>query len=126
MPPRNLVREIIVGLVLLDRSTESGTGLNAGVSGIRNRAERVHRLKIPVTQVAVDVAVEIIRSRARDDVDHPARGAAIFGAVTIGDDLEFLHRLLRNGGAHAVGGVVGGVGAIDIHQVRARALAAHV
>ena len=56
----------------------------------------------------------------------PPGGAAIFGGVTVGDDLEFLHRLLRDGGAHAVDGIVGGVGAIDVDQVGTGALAAHV
>jgi hypothetical protein len=70
--------------------------------------------------------VEVVRSGAGDDVDHAAGGASVFGGVAVGDDLEFLHRFLRDGGAHAVGGIVGGVGAIDVDQVGTGALAAHV
>ena len=56
----------------------------------------------------------------------PPAGAAVFGGVVVGDDLEFLHGFLGDGGAHAVGGIVGGIGAVNIDQIGAGALAAHV
>src|SRR5713101_3708692 len=126
MPPRGFIGEVIVRLVLLNRSAESQASLYACVCRIGSCAEGIHRLKSAIAQVSVNVAVEIVRSGAGDDVDHAARGAAIFGGVTVGDDLELLHRLLRDGGAHAVDGIVGGVGAIDVDQVGTAALAAHI
>ena len=62
MPPRNFVRKIVIRLILLDRSAERCASLHSCVGRIRNRAEWVHCLEIPVAQVAVDVAVEVVRS----------------------------------------------------------------
>ena len=126
MAARDFVREVVKSLVLLDRPAKRRSSLHPRVSRIGNRAERIHRLKIPVAQISVDVAVKIIRSGAGDDIHHAARRSAILRRVTVGDDLELLHRFLRNGGANAVGGIVGGVGAVHVHQVRTGALAAHV
>ena len=77
MPPRNFVGKIVIGFVFLDRPAESRARLHPRVSRIGNRAERIHRLKIPVAQVAEHVAVKFIRSRACDDVHHSAGGTAI-------------------------------------------------
>ena len=125
MAPGNFIGKVIVGLVFLDRAAEGCAGLHAGVGRIGGGAEGVDSLKFAIAQVSVNVAVEVVRSGAGDDVDHATRGASIFGGVTVADDLEFLYRLLRDGGADAVGGIVGGVGAIDVDQVGPCALSAH-
>ena len=72
VPSRNLIRKVVISFVLLDRTTECRAGLYARVGGIRDRAEGVHGLKVPVAQKAEHVAVKIIRSRASDDVYHAA------------------------------------------------------
>src|ERR1700686_1281255 len=126
MPPRGFIGEVIVRLVLLDRSAESQASLYPCVCRIGRCAKGVDGLEIAIAEVSVDVAVEVVRSGAGDDVDDAARGASVFGGVTVGDDLEFLYRLLRDGGAHAVDGIVGGVGAIDVDEVGTGALSADV
>src|SRR5208282_3587266 len=105
---------------------EGCASLHARVGRIGRGAEGVDGLEIAITQVSEDVTVEIVRSGTGDDVDDSTGGAAVFGGVIVGDDLELLHRFLRDGGAHSVGGIVGGIGAIDIDQIGASALAAHV
>src|SRR5260370_30966828 len=107
VPPSDFVSEVKVSLVLLDRSTESGSALHTRVRWIRDRAERIHRLEVAIAQEAEDVPVKIIRPRARDAVHHAAGGAAIFRGVTVGDDLKLLHRFLGNGRAHAIDGIIG-------------------
>ena len=126
MAAGDFIGKVIVRFVFLDRAAECDARLHAGVGRIGRGAEGIDGLEIAVAQVSVNVAVKIVRAGAGDDVDHSARGAAIFGGVAVGDDLELLHGLLRNGGAHAVGGIVGGIGAVDIDQVGTAALAAHV
>src|ERR1017187_2578678 len=122
----DFVGKVIVGLIFLNRPTEGHASLHASVGGIGRSAEGIDGLEIAITQISIDVAVKVVGSGAGDDVDYAARGAAVFGGVVVGDDLEFLHGFLRDGGAHAVGGVVGGVGAVDIDQIGTGALAAHV
>ena len=107
MPPRNLVRKVVITPVRFDRSAEGNTALHTRIRGFGTRRllanrKRVHRLEIPIAQVAKNVTVKVIRPRPRDDVHDPAGGAAVFRSVTVGDDLEFLHRLLRDGRAHAI------------------------
>src|SRR6202040_2254400 len=126
MPPRSFISEVIIRFVLLDGAPESYASLHASVSRIGRCAEGVDGLEIAIAEVSVDVAVEVVRSGASDDVDHAARGASIFGGITVGDDLEFLHRFLGDGGAHAVDSIVGGVGAVDVDGVGTAALAADV
>src|SRR5580692_9793894 len=126
MPPGNFVGKVVIRFVFLDRSAESCSCLHARVGGVRNRAERVYRLEVTVAQVAEDVAMKVIRSGTGNDVHHSAGSAAIFRRVSVGDDLKFLNRLLRNGRAHAVGRVVGGIGAIHVHQIGTAALSAYV
>ena len=63
---------------------------------------------------------------AGNDVYHAARGASIFGGVTVGDDLEFLHGLLRHRRADAVHRIVDRIGSIDVDQIGASPLSAHV
>ena len=67
-----------------------------------------------------------VGSGPRDNVYDSPRGPAVFRSVTVRHDLEFLHCLLRNSGAHAVYRSIRGVRAVDVHQVGARALAADV
>ncbi len=126
MPSCDFIREIVISLIFLDRAAKGRSCLHPRVGRIGNRAEWIHRLKIPIAQIAVNVAMKIIRSGASDDVHHTARCSAVFRRVTVGDDLEFLHCLLRNRGANPVGRVVGGVGAIHVDQVGAGPLPAHV
>jgi len=110
----DFIGKVIVRLVFLNRSAESCASLHPSVGRIRRGAEGVDGLEIAIAEVSVDIAVKIVRAGAGDDVDDATGGAAVFGGVVVGDDLEFLHGLLRDGGAHAVGGIVGGVGAIDV------------
>jgi len=117
MPSCNLVGKIKIRLVLLNRTTERHAGLHSRVSRVGHRAERIYRLEIPVSQITVDVSVKIVRSRTGDDVHHSTGGAAILRGIIVGNDLKFLHRLLRHGRAHAVGRIVRGIGSIDIYQV---------
>ena len=126
VPSRDFVGKVIKRLVFLDRPAKCGSRLHPRVGRIGHRAERIHRLKVPVPQISVDVAVKVIRPGAGNDVDHAARCSAIFRRVAIGDDLEFLHRLLRNRGANAVGRIVGGIGSVHVHQVGSGPLPAHV
>ena len=107
-------------------SAEGNAGLYARIRGIRHGAKGIHRLEVSIAKKAEDIAVKAIGTGAGDDVDDAAGGAAVFRGVVVGDDLKFLHVLLGNSGADAVDGVVGGVGAVDIHQIRTRTLAAHV
>ena len=131
MPPRHFIGKEIVRLIFLNRSAERCASLHPGIGRVGTRrieahSERIDGLKIAIAQISVGVAVEVVRSGAGDNVDHAAGGAAIFGGVAVADDLEFLYVFLRNRGAHAIGGVVGSVGAIDVDQVGTGALAAHV
>ena len=64
--------------------------------------------------------MKLIGSGTGNDVNHAPGGLPIFRRVTVGNDLEFLHRFLRNGRADPVGRIVNRIGAIHIHQVRAR------
>src|SRR5437660_10794949 len=126
MAAGDFIREVVVGLVLLDGSAKCGAGLQAGVGRILHGAERIYGLKIPVPEVAEDIAMKCVRTGAGDDVDYAAGGTAIFGSVSVGDDLKFLHGFLRNRRANAVHGIVGSIGAIHVHQVGSAALSAHV
>ncbi len=126
VPPRNFVRKIKIGFIFLDRPAKRRARLHARVSRIWHSAEGIHRLKITVAQISKHVAVKIVRSRARDDVHHPAGSAAILRRVVVGDDLKFLHRLLRHRRANSVYAVIGRVGAVHVHQIRARPLPADV
>src|ERR1700683_1690361 len=107
MPTSDFVSEIEICLVLLDGAAKRSAGLHPRVRRIRQRAEWIHRLKIPVAQESEDVAMKIVGARSRNDVDDTSRSAAIFRRVTIGNDLEFLHRFLRHGRTYAVRGIVG-------------------
>ena len=77
-------------------------------------------------QEAEDVAVELIRAASGHDIDDAAGGAAELGHVVADDELELLHRFLRDGGANTVHRVIPGVGAVHRDLVRAGALAAEV
>src|SRR5207245_2752581 len=114
------------GSVFFERSAKSRAGLNPRIGGIRNRAERVHRLKVTVANISESRAVKSVGPGAGNDVYHAARGASIFCGITVGDDLEFLHGLLRHRRANAVHGIVDRIGAIDIYQIGASPLSAHV
>src|SRR6266853_1404625 len=126
MPPRGFIGEVVIRFVLLDGAPESYASLHAGVSRIGCCAEGVDGLEVAIAEVSIDVAVEVVRSGAGNDVDDAARGASVFGGITVGDDLEFLYRFLRDGGAHAVDSVVSGVGAVDVDEVGTAALSADV
>src|SRR5260370_36987214 len=90
VPPSDFVSEVKVSLVLLDRSTESGSTLHTRVCWIRDRAERVHGLEVAIAQEAEDVPVEIVGAGGREDVDHSTCRACIVRGLTVVDDLEFL------------------------------------
>src|SRR6202035_3820769 len=79
-----------------------------------------------IPQEAEYIAVKVIRSGAGDDVDHASCRLPIFRRIAVGDDLKFLHRLLRDRRANAIGRIVDRIGAVNVHQVRTRALAAYV
>src|SRR3954454_3593690 len=120
------IGEIVVSLVFLDRTAERRARLYAGVSRIGDVAERIGGLEVAVADVPIHIAVKCVRSGAGDDVDDAARGASVLGGIAVGQDLEFLHCFLRHGGANTVDGVVDGIGTIDVHQVGAGTLSAHV
>src|SRR5690242_16951061 len=126
MTARYFVREIIKSLVFLESSAKSRAGLNTGICGVRNRAEGVHRLERAVAQVAENISLETVVAGASHNIDHATRGAAVFRGVAVGNDLELLHCLLGDRRAYAVDGIVGGVGAIHVNEIRTSALAAHV
>ena len=94
MPSRNLIREVIKSLVLLQSAAEGDPGLHARVCGILYRAERIHRLKVSISQISIYIAVKLVRPRARDDVDHPTRSASVLGGVVIPEHLDLAHRVL--------------------------------
>src|ERR1700687_6027595 len=102
MPPCGFISEVIVRFVLLDMSAECSASLHPRIRGIARCAEGVDGLEFAIAEVSVDIAVEVVRSGAGNNVNNAAGGAAIFGGVTVGDDLEFLHRFLRHGGADAL------------------------
>ncbi len=95
MPSRSFVREVVISLILLDRPAKSYASLYASVSRIRNRTERVDGLELAIAEKAEDVAVELVRAGAGDDVDYASGGASIFRFVVVSDDLEFLPTLTR-------------------------------
>ena len=126
MTPRHFIREIIVRLVLPDRPAKGHARLHSCVGWIAGRTKGVYRLEISVADVAVNVPMEIVRPRSGDDIDHPTRCTTVLGCITVGQDLKFLHRLLRHGGTYAVCAVVDCVRTIHIHQVGAPTLTTHV
>ena len=112
--------------ILHDRAAQREPGLHPRIGRLIGVAERVGGLDVTVAQIAIDRAVPVVAARAADDVHHPAGGAAIFGGIAVIDDLKFLHRLLRYGGADAVDRVVHLVHAVKIHQIGASALPAKI
>src|ERR1700676_4909380 len=98
MPAGDFISEVVISLVFLEGSAKSYAGLHARVGGIWHCAERIHRLEVAIAKVAEDIAVEVVRTGPRDDV-------------------EFLDGFLRDRGAHAVHRVVRGIGAIYVYQV---------
>src|SRR4051794_19974250 len=126
MPPRSFEGEKEESLVFYDRSTKSRTGLDAGVRGIADSRKRISGLDIAIAEVCVGRAVPIIRTALGDDVHHAAGSLSVLGVVAVGDDLELLHRFLRDGGTDSIGGVIDIVHAIEVHQVRTGTLSAEV
>ena len=126
MPPRDLIGEVVISLVFLNRPAKCRSRLHPRVCRVRHRAERVHRLKIAVAQIAKYCAVHLVRSGTRDDVHYATRSPSIFRPIAVGNDLKLLHGFLRNGGSHAIHGIVYCVGSIHIHQVGASSLTADV
>ena len=64
------------------------------VGGLRRR-EVVGRVERVVTEELVETAVQAVRARLERDADDAGRGAAVFGRVAVGDDLELLDRVDR-------------------------------
>ena len=126
MPPRGFVSEVVKSLIFLHRAAEREACLHARIGWVFHCAERVHGLELAVAKKAEHRTVRSIRSRAGDDVDHAAGGAAVLRGISVGDNLKFLHRFLRHRGADAVGGIIDGVETIHVDQVGAGALAAEV
>src|SRR5260370_29734910 len=125
-------REEAEGSSSLDPSAHRGAILAEGERRlvirivVNQRSKGVERLNTFVTDESKEVAVEIVRSTFRHNVDDAARGAAKLRRVGIRGHLIFLHRLLRNGGARSVDRVVGEIRAIHADLRRASALAADV
>src|ERR1022692_3695941 len=99
MAASDFIGEVIVSLVLLDGTAKRSACLHPGIGRVRNGTEWIHCLEIAVAQESEDVAMKVVRSRARDDIQHPAGGASIFSCITVGNDLKLLHGLLRYSGA---------------------------
>ena len=103
-----------VGLVL-DGGRSAGRGVEGGQLG-----ERVLCAPVVVAVVEVELPVKLVGAALGDGVDDSAGGAAVFGGVDAGVDLELLYRDLRRGialsGAAALLGEVGLVviGAVDL------------
>ena len=56
----------------------------------------VTRVQTSIAKEPVGGSVNVVASALGDRVHHAAHGLAIFSSIIIGDDLEFLHGLLRN------------------------------
>ena len=94
--------------------------LNGGSFGCP--VAKVLRVQPLVAEKVVDIPVKLIRPAFRDDVDDATGGASELGVISVSVDLEFLHRLLADGRAHAVADDVVIVHAIDLDGVGARVL----
>src|SRR5439155_26323208 len=105
--------------VLAKRAADRAAILRSGERRFGNRSERVARLETLVTQKAKNISVQIVRAGFRHHVDDAARRTAELRRKRIADYLKFLHRLLTDSRFRSVDGVVGVIGAIDLHQVRA-------
>ena len=122
----SFIGEEPVSPVLLDGAAHGDSVLGASVVRLIDVAEGIGRLDVAVAQISEGAAMELVGAGFGDDVDHPAGGLAVFRRIAIGEDLELLHGVLRNGGANAVDGIVDGVGAVNVDQVAATALTADV
>src|SRR5262249_57865894 len=113
------------GLVFPDRPAKGESGLVAPEGGILplRSGEGVARVEPLVAEIVIDVSVKLIRAAFRDDVDDASSGAPELRVVTASVDLEFTHRLLADGRAHAVAGCVVIVHAVDLDAVGAPILA---
>ena len=126
MAARRFIGKVVESLIFLNRATESEACLHARIGWVFHCAERVHGLELAVAKKAEHRTARIIRSRAGDDVDHAAGGAAVLRGISVGNNLKFLHRFLRNRGAHTVGGIIDGVETIHVDQVGAGTLSSEV
>ena len=84
--------------------------------------EGVSRIEPLVAEKVVDVSVKLIRAAFRDDIDDAPGRAAELRVVSVAVDLEFVHRLLADGRAHAVADDVIIVYSIDLDCVGAPVL----
>ena len=66
------------------------------------RGKRVRLVEGVVAQKVIAAAAEPVAAGLGQDVDHAAPGAAELDGVLIGDDLELLHRFLREGVARGI------------------------
>ncbi len=126
MAVRALVRKKPVGAIVLDRAARSEAVLRARVCRLIYVAEGVGGLDVAVAQVSVGAAMKLVGPGLGNNVDHAAGRLSIFRGVPVGKNLELLHGILRDGRANTVGGVVDGVGAINVDQVTAGILSADV
>ena len=60
VPPSDFIGEVVVSLISLDRSPKSDSRLYACIGRVRNRAEGIHRLEIPIAQVAKHISVKVV------------------------------------------------------------------
>ena len=104
---------------LLDRDFIAGCGVHLDGEG-------VPRLKVLVSQVAENVAVEIVAAALGHDVDNTAGRAAELGVIVADNQLKLLHIFLRHGGADSVHRIVHGVRAVHGYFIRPRALPAEI
>ncbi len=120
LPPRNLSREKIKRLVRNNRAANRKARLHPRIRRLIHRRKRIRRLNIPVAQKAIRAPMRRVRPGLRHNVHHAARGAPILRREPIRDDLELLHRVLRNRRARAAGDVVPRIRAINVDRVRPR------
>ncbi len=102
MPAGSFEREKVKGLVFNKRTAKSCSWLHACVGRIAHRRKRISRLYVSIAKICVCRSVHIVRAALGNDIDHTTRSLPVLGVVAVGNDLEFLHRFLRNSRANTV------------------------
>ena len=78
-------------LVLPDRPTRRCSELIAFEGRNRGPVEKVSRIQSAVAQELVSASMELVRSRARNGIDHSAGGLPVLGRIVAGQDGKLLN-----------------------------------